>query len=98
MLWSQTQHDSVHISFFPHELNAPQGIKSILCPPFTVCYILSNAACCLADHLQGSVLCAKFCPDSPYSLAVGGEKNGFHVINVSNLPQGIIVLRAVCMQ
>lgn len=40
--------------------------------------------------LQGSVLCAKFCPDSPYSLVVGGEKNGFHIINVTNLPQGIV--------
>ena len=38
------------------------------------------------------MLCATFCPDSPYSLVVGGEKNGFHVINVSNLPQGIINL------
>ena len=39
------------------------------------------------------MLCAKFCPDSPYSLVIGGEKNGFHVINVSSLPQGIIVLK-----
>ena len=38
------------------------------------------------------MLCARFCPDSPYSLVVGGEKNGFHVINVSSLPQGIINL------
>ena len=44
----------------------------------------------VVDNSQGSVLCAKFCPDSPYSLVVGGEKNGFHIINVSSLPQGII--------
>ena len=37
---------------------------------------------------QTSVLCTQFCIDSPYSLVVGGEKNGIHIINVANLPQG----------
>ena len=37
---------------------------------------------------QGSVMCAKFCADSPYSLAVGGHKNGFHIIDVSKLLPG----------
>ena len=34
-------------------------------------------------------MCAHFCADSPYSLAVGGKKNGFHVINVANMLPGM---------
>ena len=33
-------------------------------------------------------MCAKFCVDSPYCLAVGGQKNGFHVVNVEKLLPG----------
>ena len=33
-------------------------------------------------------MCSKFCVDSPYALAVGGNKNGFHLINVLQLPDG----------
>lgn len=47
--------------------------------------------------IQASVLCARFCVDSPYSLVVGGKKNGFHIINVANLPQGTtLVLFCFC--
>ena len=35
-------------------------------------------------------MCAKFCVDSPFSLAVGGRKNGFHVINVQKLLPGML--------
>lgn len=40
-------------------------------------------------------MCAKFCADSPYSLAVGGHKNGFHIIDVSRLLPGISIQHAV---
>ncbi len=33
-------------------------------------------------------MCCKFCVDSPYALAVGGNKNGFHLLNVQQLPDG----------
>ena len=38
--------------------------------------------------MQGSVHCAQFCMDAPYALAVGGEKNGFHIVDVSRLLPG----------
>jgi len=38
--------------------------------------------------MQGAVFSAKFCVDSPYILAVGGQKNGFHLLNVARLPAG----------
>ena len=38
--------------------------------------------------MQGAVFSAKFCVDSPYTLAVGGQKNGFHLLNVARLPAG----------
>lgn len=37
------------------------------------------------DMHMGSVICARFCLDSPYSLAVGGKRNGFHIIDVAKL-------------
>ncbi|XP_064386445.1 periodic tryptophan protein 1 homolog [Halichondria panicea] len=37
------------------------------------------------DMHMGAVHCAQFCVDTPYTLAVGGEKNGFHIIDASRL-------------
>lgn len=37
------------------------------------------------DMHMGAVLCARFCMDSPYALAVGGTKNGFQIIDVRQL-------------
>lgn len=39
--------------------------------------------------MQGAVLCARFCGDSPYALAVGGTKNGFQTIDIRVLESGI---------
>ena len=32
------------------------------------------------------MLSAQFCVDSPYSLVVGGQKNGFNLVNVLSYP------------
>lgn len=36
------------------------------------------------------MLCARFCVDSPYALAIGGTKNGFQTIDIRGLQSGII--------
>ena len=36
-------------------------------------------------------MCAKFNVDSPFVLAVGGQKNGFHIINLTTLEDGKII-------
>ena len=36
------------------------------------------------------MLCARFCVDSPYALAVGGMKNGFQIIDVRQLEPGVV--------
>lgn len=36
-------------------------------------------------------MCARFCLDAPYSLAVGGRKNGFYIIDVEKLLPGTYV-------
>ena len=40
-------------------------------------------------------MCSKFCVDSPYTLAVGGNKNGFHIINILKLLDGEYVFTSV---
>ena len=42
--------------------------------------------------VQGAVLCARFCVDSPYALAVGGTRNGFQTIDIRRLEPGIYCL------
>ena len=37
-------------------------------------------------------MCAKFNVDSPFVLAVGGQKNGFHIINLTTLEDGKIII------
>jgi periodic tryptophan protein 1 len=34
---------------------------------------------------MGAVLCARFCVDSPYALAVGGTRNGFQTLDIRGL-------------
>ena len=53
--------------------------------------------------MQGAVLCARFCGDSPYALAVGGTKNGFQTIDIRVLESGIdgansagVVVNSLC--
>ena len=49
--------------------------------------------------LQGGVMAAKFCVDSPFALAVGGQKNGFQLVDVKGLIAGqSIYISSACMQ
>ena len=42
--------------------------------------------------VQGAVLCARFCVDSPYVLAVGGTRNGFQTLDIRGLVPGMFCL------
>jgi hypothetical protein len=35
---------------------------------------------------MGALLCCKFCTDNQYTLAIGGQKNGFQLMNILSLP------------
>ena len=36
--------------------------------------------------VQGAIVCGRFCPDDPYVLAIGGQRNGFNLLNVLSYP------------
>ena len=56
-------------------------------PPFPSLF-LPFPPSSLHGTAQGAIFTARFCPDSPFLLAVGGEKDGLRVLSLERVADG----------